>query len=361
MISRVALRLIGVALLSWTSLAPAQSIVSLSKPIFQTGADFTGVLAARLLADGSMLVTDPGAREFVRVTARGSVRTVIGRRGAGPNEYELPRQLLTVGPGAYALIDPDQSRWMVFDSTGRFRQTKVFGTNEGFLSNAEFADSRGNVYGLGFSRVSSQSTKTPVLRWNSAGAKVDTAAIVSTGERLILEGPKDEKGRVTTVFSRFVPYAAADAYAVLPKGEIAIARAATERIEWFDAFGRTIGSTPMPQVPRVPVSDSVRAAEPIAKMRDRIPKTRPLWADNVLNVSPDGFVWMRRTRAPPEDFTEFLEFSRIGGVSRRLRVPGRVWIVGAAGGRIILARRTEDELQQLEVYALPKRAVSASK
>lgn len=359
--TRVASRWIGIALLASASVARAQPVVTLGKPLLQTSAEFTDVSAVRLFTDGTMLVADPGAREFVRVTNRGSMRTVLGRHGAGPNEYESAQQMLTVGRGAYALIDPPQNRWMVFDSVGQFQHTKVFVANESFLRYADFADARGNVYGLGFASKPQDKPESPLVRWTASSAKIDTLSTVSTGDMVAFPMPSDAKGRPAGIAYRFVPYAAADAFAVLPDGGFAIARAATERVEWFDPSGRAIGSTPMPQVPRVPVSDSARAAESSPKVRERIPKMKPLWADNRLNVSPDGFVWIRRARAPSEEFTEILEFSRTVGVTRRLRVPGRAWIVGSAGDRIVMARRTEDELQQLEVYVLPKRAVSASK
>ncbi len=355
MLLRTATRLIGFATFASSS-AFAQPIVTLAKPLFQTTAEFTDVSAARLFADGTMLVADPGAREFVRVTARGSVRTVLGRHGAGPNEYESAQQLLTLGRGAYALIDPPQNRWMVFDSVGRFQHTKVFVAAESFLRYADFADARGNVYGLGFASKPDDKPESPLVRWVASTSKVDTLSTISTGEMVAFPLPSDAKGRPAGIAYRFVPYAAADAYAVLPDGGFAIARAATESVEWFDAAGRPVGSTKMPPVPRVAVSDSARAAESTPKVRDRIPKMKPLWADNRLRASTDGFLWMRRTRAPSEEFTEILEFERTRGVTRRIRIAGRVWIVGSDAGRIVVARRTDDELQQLEVYVLPKRS-----
>lgn len=72
----------------------------------------------------------------------------------------------------------------------------------------------------------------------------------------------------------------------------------------------------------------------------------PFAAADAYAAIPNGSV------ANAREATEQLEW---------LDAAGRAWIVGSTVDRIVMARRTNDELQQLEVYALPKRAVSASK
>jgi hypothetical protein len=105
------------------AVATSQPVVILDKPLFVTPAEFTDVSAARLFGDGSMLVADPGAREFVRVTQRGKTLTVIGRQGGGPGEYQSAQMLLALPKGESALLDPPQNRWMVYDSLGAYRRT----------------------------------------------------------------------------------------------------------------------------------------------------------------------------------------------------------------------------------------------
>jgi hypothetical protein len=354
-------RVIGLGLWLSATGAGAQPVVSVGAPLFQTGADFTDVSAARLFGDGSLLVADPGAREFVRVTGKGRVRTVIGRHGSGPGEYESAQQLLALSASESVLIDPPQNRWMVYDSTGAFVRTRVFGPNERVLRYAEFADARGNAYGLWFPSAPPAKPERALLRWTATTGRLDTLAVTAGADMVASAMPAGPNGRPAGIAYFFVPYSPQDAWAVTPDGSVVIARADGERLEWRDASGRITSTTPMPSMPRVPVSDSARAAETRAAVRDKMPRVQPIWSDNALRAIRDGAVWMRRTRAPAESFTEYLEFTKGVGVTRRLRIPGRARIVGHSRDRIVVARRTDDDLQQLEVYAIPGISPAASK
>ncbi|MBY0489989.1 MAG: hypothetical protein K2R93_09140 [Gemmatimonadaceae bacterium] len=340
--------------------AAAQPIVTVGAPLYQTAAEFTDVSTVRLFGDGSMLVADPGAREFVRVTGRGRERTVLGRHGSGPGEYESAQHLIAMPNGLTALIDPPQNRWMLFDSTGAFQRTRVFGPSEHVLRYAEYADARGNAYGLGFPAPPPAKPERALMRWTAATGRLDTLAVVAGADMVASPMPAGPSGRPAGVAYFFVPFAPQDAWAVGPDGSLVVARAESERLEWRDANGRITATTRLPAVARFPVSDSARSVETRAAVREKIPRWQPLWTENGLRVPRPGTAWLRRTRAPGEPFTEYLELAP-SGTSRRIRFPGRSRIVGYTGNRVVVARRTEDDLQQLEVYVIPGFETAASK
>jgi hypothetical protein len=333
-------------------LANGQPVLLLDKPLYQTAAEFTSISAVRLFGDGSMLVADPGAREFVQVTARGSVRRVLGRHGSGPGEYESAQQLLAMPRGETVLLDPPQGRWMVFDSLGAFKRTIVLPPAMSDMRFAEFSDDRGDAYAVAFPPPPPAPAIAHIVRWSIATGRRDSLVTLTLAEMVELPLPKGPGGRVMGREFRFVPFAAQDSWTVLPAGGIAIVRAAGDAIEWIGPGGAAVRRTPLPPLPRVPVSDSARSAESNPAVRNRIPAFRPLSADSKLIAVTDGVVWMRRTRAPDEAFTEYLELSRERGVTRRIRLPRRSRIVGRRGNQIVVAQRDDDDLERLQVYVL---------
>lgn len=336
------------------AVATSQPVVTLDTPLFVTPAEFTDVSAARLFGDGSILVADPGAREFVRVTQRGKTLTVVGRRGGGPGEYESAQMLLALPKGESALLDPPQNRWMVYDSIGAYRRTFVIPPEARSLRYAEFSDAAGKLYGLSFAATPPAKPEKRVLRWASPG-RLDSLITVLGPEMVGFDFPKGADGRPAGRGFFFVPFAPQDVYGVLADGGLVVLRGADDRIEWFDQAGTIVGTTRLPSLPRVPVSDSARNAEKRAAIRERIPKVQPLTPDARLFAWPDGRVWIRRSRAADEAFTEYLEFTRASGMTRRLRFPIGARIIGARGDQAVLARRVDGDLQQLEVYAIPGR------
>jgi hypothetical protein len=342
------------------AVATSQPVITLDKPQFVTPAEFTDVSAARLFGDGSMLVADPGAREFVRVTGRGKTLAVVGRHGGGPGEYESAQMLLAMPNGESALVDPPQNRWMVYDSAGAYRRTFVFTPEAGIIRYAEFSDAAGNAYALAYTAPPPAKPEKRVMRWSSAG-RIDSLAKLLGPESVGFDLPKGADGRPSGRALVFVPFSTQDVWGVLADGALVVLRGMDARLEWFDRARKSIGSTAMPLLPRVPVSDSARNAEKRAPVRERIPKFQPLTPDSRLFTWPDGRVWIRRSRAADESFTEYLEFTRVQGLTRRLRFPGRSRMVGARGSQAVLARRVDGDLQQLAVFEIPGRTAPARK
>jgi len=334
------------------AVATSQPVVILDKPLFVTPAEFTDVSAARLFGDGSMLVADPGAREFVRVTQRGKTLTVIGRQGGGPGEYQSAQMLLALPKGESALLDPPQYRWMVYDSLGAYRRTFVIPPEARTLSYAEFTDAAGRVYGLSFVPSPPAKPEKHVLRWGPAG-RLDSLITVLGPEMVGFDFPKGADGRPAGRAFVYVPFAPKDVYGVLADGGMVVLRGADDRLDWFDQTGTVLGTTRLPAMPRVPVSDSARNATTRPAVRDRIPPYQPLTPEDRLFSWPDGRVWVRRSQAADQPFTEFLEITRASGLTRRLRFPIGTRVIGARGDQAVLARRVDGDLQQLEVYTIP--------
>jgi hypothetical protein len=77
------------------------------------------------LSDGRILVANSGANEIGVYSPTGDFIRAIGREGPGPGEFTDPRRLWVL-PGD-TLVVADWTRISVFDSTGQFLRSDIFG------------------------------------------------------------------------------------------------------------------------------------------------------------------------------------------------------------------------------------------
>src|SRR5690606_1052561 len=70
---------------------------------------------------GSYFLWDNAITEYA---ANGRFVRQIGRRGGGPGEYELPRNLFVSADGALHVLDAQLTRYTVFNPNGRVRSTR---------------------------------------------------------------------------------------------------------------------------------------------------------------------------------------------------------------------------------------------
>ena len=347
------------ALLAQTAVAP----IEYTRVKWTTGFIFTSVSGARLLADGSLIVADPGARELVRVSGRGSVLRVLGRVGSGPNEYRAPQQILPQPRSQSMLVDAGQRRVMLLDSLGRFIRAIPFPPGASGLSSAVGADSLGRVVFASVPAMPPTSRVLRILRWRPGSAEptgaagagfgsLDTLGTIQGAQLLQVasRGATGRRGANGAVSFRYVPYSAEDNVAVLPDGQVVVARAETGRLEWLDAQGRAQVSHSLLGPTLVPIDDSVRnSIRPLA-LRDAVPKHQPAFTADRMVVSPTGEVWIKRSLSSSSRHDEWIAISKIRGIVRRALLHKGSSILVATRNELVVVRRDDSELESIEVY-----------
>lgn len=329
------------------------------RPEWSTSAVFTDVSSARVLADGSVIVADPGARELLRVSESGRKVTLLGRSGAGPSEYRTPQLILGQPRSRSLLVDQGQHRVMLLDSVGRFRHTVQFPPGASGLSGAVGADSLGRLVFLSLSPVPPTSRSLHILRWDPSIAssrpngRLDTlgSALGAQLVQLPSKGSARTRKSGSAIF-RYVPYTSEDAAAVLADGQVVVVRAETGNIEWLDGKGRAQVAHRLPTPVRFLLNDSLRQAVLPRVLRDAVPKYRAAYTPDRIIVASNGEVWVRRASTTPGARSEWTVVSKNRGVVRRALFADRTSVLAVTHDKVFVLRYDEDDLQYIEMYKL---------
>ena len=86
---------------------------------------FSGVVGAKFLSDGTMLVGDAGRRSIHRFNGLGNYAGNLGRQGKGPGEFEELGWLITCADGSTLIFDSRLYRINVYDASAAFTRSFV--------------------------------------------------------------------------------------------------------------------------------------------------------------------------------------------------------------------------------------------
>jgi hypothetical protein len=255
--------------------------------------------------------------------------------------------LFPMGVDTLILFDSRLFRLNVYHADGRYLRSVSMGSIE-TTSNFVSSDDRGRMLGTSIDMATvGTGVQRPVVRFTVASGKLDTIARV-VGQRLVaLPGHVNKPGMRRY---GFVPFADADAVAALTNGGYVIARASSGRVEWHDASGRLTFETMFPGT-RQPIADSIlKDVEPA--LRAHIPKAVAVFEALGVVRSTANRVWIRSNQdaGRPSVWYGFMHGER---VPLAVQMPRGARIVGASEPYLLVARRTDDGLQQVEVHRLP--------
>lgn len=386
----------GAALACGSAIAQAQTVPlrTLSRPDARYAEPFTSLVGIRELADGRVIVGDSHERSVHLIDLRGGVARVLGREGAGPQEYGIPSRLIPLEADTTLLYDAGNDRYLVILGDGRITGTmllesaagsRVGGAPTGWDVRGGFYF-RGNAYSPGPRRMGDTPERAIITRFDRTTRALDTVAVLAVPAGRSQGARQLDGGMLQMLDNR--PLAAEDVAAIAPDGRVAVVRAAPYRIEWVQRDGRRVVGPEVRYQPRRVTDDDKRAflqgqirpgsiivrtsggeARSMPIERSGLPRPRnetdiddpsltwpthmPPFLAGAARVAPDGTLWVLRTRAHDDPVPTYDLFDAAGMMTGRVALPRDTRLLGFGKGAVYLIRVDEDDLQWIERYRLP--------
>ena len=386
------LTLTGMAVLASGSLS-AQQKVALAKPLAETSESFTSITSIRELPSGKVLVSDMRDKVVQLVDLAGGTMTKVGREGQGPGEYGLPRTLLGLPNGETLLFDMTGRRFLTILPDGKVgpivetpRPPAAQGGPGGgavFSVGGDYRgiDARGRIYlqGSGFT-PNGMADSIPILRWGRTGSVMDTVGFVKPpqGSFARSTGPNNLSVRI----GGGKVWTPAETWHVTGDGRVARVIPSPYRVVWY-ADGKATSGPVQPYTPikvtraekdayienqrknppmmitvgggpgaRTTTSSGPAVGGPEPEFEETMPPFLGQGGSNVL-ATPDGEVWVLRTRPASDKVPSYDVFDRTGAVVKKVTLAPNSRVVGFGKGTVYVARSDEDDLQYLQRFAKP--------
>lgn len=359
--------------------------VALGTPDAKLDAEWTSVRGVRELRDGRLVVLDAREQAVKLVDFKAGTTGMIGRKGSGPGEYQLPLHLLALPGDSSAVFDmANNGAPMVITPAGKAGNPLpgVDGPHAvGFVNLGTRADAQGRVYRGGYALTTDG--ESPVERLNRASGKIDTVGwyhrrVVSPLLPPAVPGPRPRAVRA----GKPIPFASFRDFAVTPNGSVVVVSPDPYRITTFEPGGRRVDG-PLISYDRPPVTDADKAAwraersKPVASImynrgggttagyRPAEPVEEPeKWPESMppytianvstdrIRIAPDGMIWIERavnaTMLPLYDV-----LSPGGTLAYRVALQPRSRIVGFGPRGIYVVRLDDDDIEHLERFRFP--------
>ena len=356
-------RLLFAALLGPLLLVHGQepSTIRLGKPLAEFPDTFDQLNSIMELPDGRALATDFAGPTIQLVDFARGIRTTLGRKGAGPDEYMMPdRPLAGIGDTIF-VADVGQNRFLRITPDGRLAGSFAFPPAAGMAGEFHGADRQGRFYYLG--RRSPVADSAPLLRWDRARSRVDTLARLHQAP-LARPGSGGGAGHQIIV-PRPQPFSAEDDWAVLADGRVAILRAGDYHVDWITPDDKQMAG-PANAFRREPVTraDKERILKPqqfmlsgggkfsVAAPKESDfawPAWKPPFVAHFTLVTPEGRIWVQRSVAEGAQ-PLYDELDEQGRVVRHYVLPKGARVVGFGKGAVYVTHADEDDLLHLQRF-----------
>jgi hypothetical protein len=384
-----ALGVAGIAALALTLPAHGQRIQEFVEAESLFPEPFSRIAGLRELADGRVVIADQLERHLSILDFAAGTMHEIGRRGAGPGEYETPGALLPL-PGDHTLLvdmgnmrltritpdgELDKESWPMMTAAGAFiRPTGADGQGLLYYSSGRIMINRGG----GASPPPSDSQ--PVTRWDPVADAVDTAGMYYSppadggGSISLSRG----SGGVSVSGIRHRPFNPRDAWVVSPDGGVAVIRSINYGVTWY----RHGVASPGPDTDYDPVRITNAEKEAWADRQanttatfvamggsgggrsggtfevprpdlDEVefPDHKPPFPSDAARATPEGEVWVLRHQSHRDEVRALFDvFDRRGELVNRVRLPEGRRLVGFGDGVLYAVVTDDDDLQWLERY-----------
>ena len=390
--------LIALALIALPVAVSAQtvSIRTLSKPDAEYAEAFTNLVGIRELSDGRVIVADAHERTLQLIDLRQGSARVLGREGAGPQEYGYPSRLIPLAGDTTLLYDVGNDRYLIILGDGSIPGTmllesaggdRVGGSPMGWDGVGGFYFRR-DMYDPGPRAMGDTPKATAVVRFDRTTRRMDTVAVLAVPAGRSQGARQLDGGMLQYLDNK--PLAPEDIAAVAPDGRVAVVRASPYRVEWIHRDGRRITGPEVRYQPLRVTDDDKRAylqslirpgaiitrRNPNASGESRalpiresgLPRVRnstdindpsltwpthmPPFLAGAARVAPDGSLMVLRTRAHDDPIPTYDVFDGAGRLVNRIALPRDTRVLGFGKGTVYLMRIDEDDLQWIQRYRL---------
>lgn len=357
--------------------AQSRAVNLTGHPIATLDEPFTAISGLVEMPDTRVVVLDAPERRLLMVTFSSGTTIPIGRQGRGPGEWQLPLALFR-GKGSQAILgDPGLSKLHLIHPDGRIVGA-ILPPADDPLVKAGMTLSRGaDTLGRLFFQA--------IPAFNEDGMP-DSAEIVrfdpaSKQSQVMGNIPVRTNGRTGATRVRTPPMAATDAWAALPDGRVAIVRARPYRVDIAsgpnrvhhgaivrytpiridkaerDAYRSRLASAPPPMRLEIGGPGGARASAarrdtPTIPDEDFPADMPPFLTRNDVRVTPEGEIWVLRSRAHNDPTPTYDIFSSTGQLVAKATLKPNSMVVGFGTGVVYVARQDpSDDLRYLEKYA----------
>jgi hypothetical protein len=382
--------LLAMVLLGTGSVAAQElPIRDLPAPVKEVDDPFSLIIAAREIRPGQVLVSDGVEAQVFLVGFPGGAKTPVGRKGAGPGEYNLAAGLFRIAGDTIWMLDGQgaAARIVAFGpdlKPGTTFTIQLFDQSDTtIVQGAMFSDTRGRLYSTAMKfRLAGGGAIIPDsmdLVWFDPRVTNPTRTLIakvrtpSTGKQDI----QNQGGhlKVTTPFPGLI---AADAWVAWPDGRVGIVRGGGYRVEFIQPNGSKSAPTTIPyehykvtEEDQKAELDAIRkqTAQQMAMVRKMMPanvtidvevSAPPSWPAEYPPVAtlgalpaPNGDLWVRRAVPARLERERWDVIDRTGKLVARWRLPPKT-AVSIGAGAVYTARIDEDDLRYLQRVELPR-------
>lgn len=337
---------------------------------------FSALMGLAELPDGRVVVSDREEGKFFLVDFRTGNRTVIGRNGIGPNEYQVPFGPIRWRGDTLMGYDPQNRRFIKIGPDGAIAGMMSFpAARPGGITSWSVprgVDPEGRMY-----------YDTPIILRQPAIKRSRFAMLVRLDpDAASLDSVMSLQDHAEFEHEfRYRPMPQTDAWVMAPDGRVGILSAAEYRLRWYRDGQVVETGPPIPFTP-VPVTTAEkeafwteRAAEPASgasptgtpmqRRRQSLEQVKRSWPDSLFPrqlppfrlqgalLAPNGDVWVKRTvpATSPQQQVDIL--GPTGRLKATLRLPPRTDLFALGSGGVYLVSTDDDGLQTLERYAYP--------
>lgn len=247
-------------------------------------------------SDGRMYVLDWEAYHVKVLAPDGTLRQTIGRKGEGPGEFEVPRDLVVARGDSLYVLDSRRSRISVFTPTGAFAYSVQAEVERTGPTGLMVPPNRpGFLISYDLSRPGSSEDGSFVVSVRDATGEVADTLLTARARDMHPVGPS---------VSAWVPFGRVPHVAMGPDGRVQFGRSDSLGILSYDLDGTRRQSVAIP-FEAVPVTDEDRErrleqfqSEHRPELRGAIPSTKP--AFTWFLVDDEGRYWFGRPTADPD-------------------------------------------------------------
>jgi hypothetical protein len=315
---------------------------------------FTRIEGFVEIRPGLVAVADPVEMVVVLFDLTKGRQRVIGGIGGGPGEYRRPWRLFRFAGDSILLYDIGNRRLVLYDSTGT--PGRELNVPMALIGEIVGADTLGRIYfrqsPARFAEHGATSDSSVLVRWHAA-TSVDT--LFRLREAPSARSAQSSGNQATTFLARN-PFGLEDDCAVLPSGDVVVARADPYHREiWSSSYRRLRG--PNLPVDSVPVTRSDRRPYERSDLNFRFdwPAHKPPFSRGAIVSTPAADeTWVRRSTRQGAASATYDVLSSDGSVRVRVNLAGersRVLAVGQGG--VYVASIDSMDLWRIHVHPRP--------